>query len=378
MTAKAMVIGVVATLLSAAAIADGKVTKTVAFIGGSITEGSGYRSRVMKLLRAKYPDVSFVEIAAGVSSTCSDACAYRLEEEVLAKGAPDLFVVESAVNDAQDGQFSRTRCIRGMEGAVRHMLIKRPNCAIVVGLMVNLGQYKQLMEGKVPLQYAAHGEVAKHYGAALADVGTALVKESKAGGMTWKEYGDCHPSRAGCDLVAKTLMEAIGTVFDPRKPPVAKSLPPPLDPCSYFRGQAVPPEKVTFGAGWQHSRPDWENVPGGKRKYFTIGPIIWSETAGSVLEFKFSGTSAGAFLTAGPDAGDLEVSVDDSDWKLTKLRAYGGLHYPYVHQLAEDVADGPHVIRLRVAEAKRKNKDGTLRNCSSIRIHRLFVNGTVE
>lgn len=352
----------------------GAVRRTVAFLGGSITEMNGFRPRVMKLLRAKHPDVDFVEIASGLSSTCSDAGAFRLEEDVLAKGAPDLFIVEAAVNDDQDGHFTSEHSVRGMEGVVRHVRERFPSCAVVVGLMVNAAQYVSLTNGVTPKHYAAHAKVAAHYGAGLADVGSALAAEAKAGGMTWKEYRDCHPSPAGCDFGAKVVMEAICKVFDPTNPAQARPLPPPLDPLSYFRGTAVPPAKLKLGAGWQVSVPDWKSVPGSKRSYFTCKPAIWSVTAGSVLEFIFKGTAAGAFLTAGPDAGDLEASVDGGEWKLLKLKAnYGSLHYPYVHMIADDLADGPHLVKLRIVAAKRGNGTG-----SAVRIHRLYVNGTAE
>lgn len=363
-----------ANVAETVAAKPGAVKKTVAFLGGSITEMPGFRPRVMRLLRAKYPEIAFAEIAAGLSSTCSDAGAFRLDRDVLAKGTPDLFIIEAAVNDDQDGHFSRTHCIRGMEGAVRRLREKCPNCAVVVGLMVNRGQYNQLMAGKTPVPYEAHAAVAKHYGAALADIGTALVKSAQAGGLSWKEYRDCHPSGEGCDFGAQVVMDAIATVFDPNVPRARKPLPPPLDAKSYFRGTAVPPEKLKLGTDWRVSLPDWKNVPGSKRGYFTREPAIWSETAGAVLEFSFTGTAAGAFLTAGPDAGDLEASVDGGDWKPFALRAtYGSLHYPYVQMIADDLADGPHQVKLRVVAAKRGKGTG-----SAVRIHRLYVNGTAE
>ena len=352
----------------------GAVRQTVAFLGGSITEMNGFRPRVMKLLRAKYPDVAFTEIASGLSSTCSDAGAFRLEEDVLAKGMPDLFIVEAAVNDDQDGHFSSEHSVRGMEGTVRHVLTRCPNCDVVIGLMVNRAQYVSLTNGVTPRHYAAHAKVAAHYGAGLADVGSALAAETKAGRMTWQDYRDCHPSPAGCDLGAKVVMAAIDRVYVPNVPRARKPLSPPLDVKSYFRGTAVPPEKLKLGTDWRVSLPDWKNVPGSKRGYFTREPAIWSETAGAVLEFSFTGTAAGAFLTAGPDAGDLEASVDGGDWKPFALRAtYGSLHYPYVQMIADDLADGPHQVKLRVVAAKRGKGTG-----SAVRIHRLYVNGTAE
>jgi len=363
-----------ANVAAKVAAKPGSAKYTVAFLGGSITEMDGFRPRVMKLLRAKYPDVDFTEIASGLSSTCSDAGAFRLEEDVLAKGAPDLFIVEAAVNDDQDGHFSEEHSIRGMEGTVRHVLTRYPNCDVVIGLMVNKSQYDSLTNGVMPKHYAAHAKVAKHYGVGLADVGSALAAETKRGGMTWKEYRDCHPSPVGCDLGAKVVMEAIDKTFDPKAPKAKRILPPPMDPHSFFCGTAVPPTKLKLGEGWYASRPDWKNVPGAKRGYFLQGSIVWSETAGSKLEFSFVGDACGLFLTAGPDAGDIEATVDGKTLPILKLKAsYGVLHYPYVHMVAEGLDEGKHTVRLRVAAADRKGK-----TCSAVRLHRIFVNGVVE
>lgn len=349
----------------------GAVKKTVAFLGGSITEMNGFRPRVMKALREKYPQVDFVEIAAGLSSTCSDAGAFRLEEDVLQKGTPDLFVVEAAVNDDQDGHFTPEHSIRGMEGTVRHMLMHNPSCAVVVALMVNRSQYRTLMSGKTPVHYAAHAKVAQHYGAALADVGSALAASERSGGMGWKEYRDCHPSPEGCDLGAKVVMDAIARVFDPEGNVKAKALPPPLDANSYFNGRFLSAKEIKLGEGWNVSCPDWKSIPGSKRAYFTRGPAIWSERVGAELAFSFKGTAAGLFLTAGPDAGDIEVSVDGGPFKPERLWAkYGSLHYPYIHTLADGLTDGAHTVRLRTLSAKRR--EGTIG--TAVRIHRICVN----
>lgn len=242
-----------------------KTAKTVAFVGGSITEMHGYRPRVMAALRAKYPDVSFTEVAAGVSSTCSDTGAFRLEEDVLSKCKPDLFFVEESVNDDQDGHFDRIHAIRGMEGIIRRVRQECPSCTIVVGLMVNSGQYKELMAGKLPFHNRVHREVAAHYGAEVADVGAALAKSAKSGGFSWKEYRDCHPSPEGCDFAAKVIMEAIDKVFDPKSAVKRHALPPPMDEKSYFRGEFVSFGVLNGVEGWQMSRPDWTKVSGGKR-----------------------------------------------------------------------------------------------------------------
>ena len=345
--------------------------KTVAFLGGSITQMDGFRPRVMRMLRTKYPRVDFVEIDAGLASTCSDTGAFRMREDVLAKGMPDLFVCESAVNDDQDGHFDRRHCLRGVEGCVRQMRMANPACAIVVGLMVNKGQFDSLLSGATPIPYAVGREVAERYGAAVADVGSALVASSRAGGVGWSEYKDCHPSPAGCDLGAKIVMNAIGKVFDPLRPASSKPLPEPIDAACYAAAGVIPFSDVRMGPGWHVSRPDWSSIKGSQRPYFTRGDALWCETPGSEVSFSFEGRAVAAILTsASCDSGDIEVSIDGGDWRLVRLRAYPGLHYPYTQMFADDLAPARHTVKLRVVAAER---DGV--KCSAVRIHRLVFNG---
>ena len=362
-----------ANVATAAAVPTNAVARrTVAFLGGSITEMNGFRPRVMAQLCAKYPDVAFTEIAAGLSSTCSDVAAFRLAEDVLAHGTPDLLVVDAAVNDDQDGHFTRARCIRGMEGVVRQALKANPAMKVVVALFVNHGQFDTLAAGGTPLPYAAHRAVAAHYGAGVADVGSALAAAAKTGAFSWEKYRDCHPSPEGCDFAAEVVMTSIAAVFDPRTEPVAQALPAPLDAGSYAAAAYVPFASVKRDAGWSVSKPDWSKVPGSKRGYFAQGEALWSVAPGAVCEVAFAGTALAAVLTAGPDAGALEISLDGGPWTRQELyMPYSkGLNYPYARMLADDLADGPHVARLRVAETVR---DGA--TCSAVRIHRLVANG---
>ena len=88
----------------------------VAFIGGSITEMDGYRPMVCKILKKRFPDTEFKFTAAGISSTCSDTGAFRMQRDVLSKGPLDMLFVEFAVNDDQDSDQAYHDALRGMEG----------------------------------------------------------------------------------------------------------------------------------------------------------------------------------------------------------------------------------------------------------------------
>lgn len=343
---------------------------TVAFLGGSITEMNGYRPLVMRMLRDRHPFVDFVEIAAGLSSTCSDTGALRMDRDVLAHDTPDLLIVDVAVNDDQDGHFDLRRCVRGLEGIVRRMLMANPKCRVVIAQMVNRHQYELLQTGDVPVPYAAARQVAERYGLGIADVGSALAASAKAGGFSWKDYKDCHPSQEGCMFGAKVVMETISDVFDPMSRPQAAMLPDPIDEGSLCFGRELDMRSVRTEDGWRVSDLDWNSVPGSKRRYFTQGEVLWCDRTNAMAAVWFSGNALGALLTAGPDAGDLEVSVDNGDFRRIRLRAdYGQLHYPYMLMLAEDLDDDAHVVRFRAVPAKRESGTGSV-----IRINRLYAN----
>lgn len=349
-----------------------KISKTVAFVGGSITEMHVYRPRVMSALRAKYPDVTFTEIAAGISSTCSDTGAFRLEGDVLAKGCPDLFFVEECANDDQDGCFGRTHTIRGMEGIIRRVRQTCPECVIVVGLMMNLRQYKDLLAGKVPFHNKVNREVAAYYGLEVADVGAALAKSENEGGFSWAQYRDAHPSPEGSDFAAKVVMDTINKVFNPKAAAKRHLLPPPMDEKSYFNSRVIPFEALKDVKGWRKSRPDWDKIPGAKRAQFVCGDAIWSETIGASFTLKFSGTSAAAIMTSGPDVGAIEVSVDGGDWRRIELVSLYSrtLNYPHTKFFADDLADCDHEICVRLVAAKHEWGEGR-----AVRFHRIIVNG---
>lgn len=342
--------------------------RTVAFLGGSITEMDGFRPRLMRLLRAKYPSVDFVEISSGLSSTCSDTGAMRFRADVLEKGIPDLLIVDEAVNDDQDGHFDRRRMVRGMEGILRSARAANPSMALVVALFVNHGQFNRLVKGETPLQYAVHAEVARHYGAALADVGSALAASAKAGCLGWEGYRDCHPSPEGCDFAAAVVLKAVGEVLDPRGAPTPLRLPTRLDPASYDGAAFIPFGRVFRDAAWRVSCPDWAKIPGCKRTRFITGDSLWTETDGATFTVAFRGTALAAILTAGPDAGDIEISVDGGPWTRRGLfTPYSkSLHYPFTAILAEELPAGEHSASVRACAAER---DG-VRRCA-VRIHRL-------
>lgn len=334
-------------------------TGHVVFMGGSITEMDGYRPIVMEQLKKRYPKTQFTFTNAGISSTCSTTGAFRLEEDVLAKGPVDLLLVEFAVNDDQDAHHAKRECILGMEGVVRHMRQHNPKADIVMVHFVNESMLEKLAKGEEPLSSGAHEEVAKRYGISSVHVARELSRRILGKTMTWNEYGGVHPGKAGNQMAA----DLVGEVFDQaEKTQLGKQLvapyplPEALDSGSYSKGRFLLNKSITLGEGWELSTPNWPQLKGECRGRFKNLELLWSDTPGAVMTAPFNGETLGAYVLAGPDAGTVEVSIDAGPFKPVLLKhAYsGGLHYPRTVILASGLADGKHTARIRLAKSESK------------------------
>jgi lysophospholipase L1-like esterase len=323
----------------------------VAFIGGSITEMNGYRPMVCESLKKRYPATEFTFIDAGISSTCSTTGAFRLERDVLSAGPVDLFFIEFAVNDDQDAHHTRAECIRGLEGIIRHARESNPKMDIVVTFFVNEGMLQTLQAGNVPLTIEAHATVAKHYAVSTINLAREVAQEITAGTLTWKQYGGVHPAPYGNAICARMIDELFDRAAKQPAANGAHPLPPPLDPFSYTAGRFLDPATAKVKSGWTLGVPDWKSLPGGTRPRFTSIPLLSATEPGAELTLDFEGSTIGAFIVAGPDAGIAEASIDGGPYRPVDLfHAYSkGLHYPRTVLLGFELKPGKHALSLRIS-----------------------------
>jgi lysophospholipase L1-like esterase len=337
----------------------------VAFIGGSITEMNGYRPMVCEDLQKRYPDTKFTFTAAGISSTCSTTGAFRLNRDVLSKGPVDLFFIEFAVNDDQDAGHARRECIRGMEGIIRQCRSQNPKVDIIVTFFVNPGMLEMLQKGETPVSMGSHTEVLEHYDVSTIHLAREVADRITAGTLTWKEYGGTHPkppgNRIGADMIKTLLNDAWSTPLEKSVELTAHSMPKEsLDQGSYSNGHFQALETASTDKGWKVHQPDWKNIPGSKRDRFTNIPLLCATEPGSETTVRFNGQAIGAFVVAGPDAGVVEASIDGGAFRKVDLfHSYSkGLHYPRTVMFATDLAQGDHVLKLRISDAANKDSKG--------------------
>lgn len=348
----------------------------VAFIGGSITEMNGYRPMVCEFLQKRFPETEFTFTAAGISSTCSTTGAFRLSRDVLSQGPVDLFFIEFAVNDDQDAGHAPRECIRGMEGIIAQCRRHNPNMDIVVTHFVNPGMRDLLQDGKTPVSIGAHQTVAGHYNIPTIHLAREVAERMTAGTLTWEVFGGTHPKPAGNRVCADMIARMLTDAWTPPLPDGAKLIPhpappEPLDAGSYASGRFVDPSKADMDKDWKVSIPDWKSLPGGKRGRFTQVALLHAATPGATATLKFSGTTIGAYVLAGPDAGVVEFSVDDGPFRRHDLyhRFSRGLHYPRTVVFDGDLQEGDHTLRLRVSSQSNPASKGR-----AVRILQFAVN----
>lgn len=337
----------------------------VAFIGGSITEMNGYRPMVCEDLQKRFPDTEFTFTAAGISSTCSTTGAFRLNRDVLSKGPVDLLFIEFAVNDDQDAGHARRECIRGLEGIIRQCWKHGPNTDIVVTFFVNPGMLELLQQGKTPVSMGSHMEVLEHYDVSTIHLAREAADRITAGTLTWAEYGGTHPkppgNRIGADMIKQLLNDAWSKPLSPTAKLTAHPMPQkPLDNGSYSNGHFQALETASTDAGWKIHTPDWKNIPGSKRERFTNIPLLCATEPGADTTVNFNGQAIGAYIVAGPDAGIVEASIDGGTFRKVDLfhRYSKGLHYPRTVMFATDLAEGDHVLKLRISAANNEESKG--------------------
>lgn len=334
----------------------------VAFLGGSITEMNGYRPMVEEFLSTQYPETEFTFTNAGISSTCSTTGAFRLERDVLSKGRVDLFFVEYAVNDDQDAMHTPEECVRGMEGIIRQIRRHNPKADIVMTFFVNPGMLEKLQSGGVPLSIAEHEKVARHYQVSTIHLAREVADQISDGDLTWKQFGGTHPAPHGNRIAADLIADLLTRGWNNDSESVPHTIPDTLlDPFSYVNAGFIEFDRAVNREGWEVKIPDWKELPGTKRSRFTNIPMLCSTKPGSTFELNFEGTTAIAYISAGPDAGILEVSVDGGEPHSVQLyhRFSKGLHYPRSVELVTELPPGKHTLKVTLSQESHEQSKGT-------------------
>ena len=340
-----------------------KKTATVAFLGGSITAGKGWRDEVMYYLEHEYPGTKFTFINAGIPSLGSLPHAFRLTTDVLSKGTINLLFVEAAVNDlANETPVSYQR--RALEGIVRHALKFNPSMNIVMMAFVDEMKIKEYNAGKIPVEVQVHDDIARHYKLPFINLAEEVTKRINAKEFTWEaDFKDLHPSPFGQQIYFRTIKRLLEVSSAGKFPSriISTKLPLQLEKFNYSRGEYAPVSQADNLKGFELN-PAWVPADSAKtRKGFVNVPMLVSQQAGSSFEFSFNGSAVGIAVVSGPDAGIIQYTIDNGQEKNIDLFTQWSksLHLPWYLMMEDGLNPGKHILRIKIMNSYNSRSVGT-------------------
>ena len=335
----------------------------VAFLGGSITEMDGWKNRIEKQLKQRFPYTEFEFVEAGIGSTGTTPGAFRIQHDVLSKGKIDLLFVEAAVND-HTNYFTPIEQVRGMEGEIRHALLSNPEMDIIMLHFIYDPFIPMVAQKQQPDVVLNHERVANHYLIPSINLVQEIGERMQDGEFTWEQFGGTHPLPFGHAYYAAAinhLFDEMWSEVTPESTVRPHAIPEmPLDTFSYYDGDFLPLENARLGKGWTLVGSWHPDDPYEKRRGFVDVPMLEAKQAGAKLTLEFEGKAIGLFCTPGPSACVLEYSVDGKPYK--KLDTYtqwsANLYIPWVYMLETELPDTKHKLVLRISKEKNDASKG--------------------
>lgn len=311
---------------------------TVAYIGGSITEGYNagttefYAKTCTDLLQGYFPDITVTGVNAGISGTPSLLGNLRLERDVLSAD-PDIVFVEFAVNDGQEADYKNA-----YESLVRTLLTQEKDIAVVLLFTV-------LDSGYTCQEHMS--KIGANYDLPMISVHDSVYEEIEAGRMTWQDYSNdqSHPNAYGHKCITdfvdnyyqKVLPVVAGNVGE-----VSKELPDPVFSAKYMNMHYMDSATMdgveldgfeqydthgSFHNGWMYRGTD-----GGSMK-FTVDC--------SVLEMVFKANNSDKYGTA-------DIYVDGEKVKSVVSNMSDGWNNPVTAYLIDNDSSAEHTVEIRM------------------------------
>lgn len=349
----------------------------IAFLGGSITEGSSssnfaktsYAALVTEYFKTKYPKRTVTSYNAGIGGTSSPLGAVRMFRDITPY-EPDVVFVEYAVNDAG---FSSDVSTKGMETIVRGLLRLEKRPAIIFLYSFRNPASTKIYGGTM------HTEVAQYYG--IGEIDFKSYVESLIGpGKTYETANDCmkdlmkddvHPYDKGHKLYADYIAECLDSnpdLYYNKLEYKAKNFNA-LDTNLKFIG--FDDKNVEFS-------DDWELVNSGyidrafRYPRFPDG-LMRAVGEGHKITVKFEGDFFGVYCHGISNGNNMSYNVDNGAKRGTfkSFNAYD--NYQTVQSSVSGLGEGPHTITITTSKPSIKTQSNTDYTIDTVEICGFFV-----
>ncbi|WP_127585256.1 SGNH/GDSL hydrolase family protein [Paenibacillus koleovorans] len=327
---------------------------TIAYFGGSITEGSGasepskssWRAMTTSWFRQSYLNCEITEIQAAIGGTGSDLGAYRCRTDLLG-GEPDLVFIEFAVNDnKKDEEW----ILCSMEGIVRQIWNHNFNADIVFVYTITKEMAKTYEFDCAPRTIELHQKIADYYEIPSVNLGKKLWQYVGTGLSTWEELlpDAVHPSDKGYKIYADEMQRFLSACIAPGQ--IERSLEYSVTSRALDKGRLVD--------AWELYQEPWEkDISSLARRY---PHMLVCGTPGAELEYKFKGRSIGLYWLIAPDSGDMEWSVDGNKPRRQSSWDKHALNFTRAGYCILDphLETGEHVLKIKVLQEKQPQSEG--------------------
>ncbi len=182
---------------------------TVAYLGGSITQGSSagdglcYSKLTTDWLMEQFPNAEIEYVRAGIGATGSYIGVFRAERDVLSKN-PDLVFVDFSVNDTTE---YTQRNINSYDSLLRKLYNSETSPAVVTIAMTQ-------EDGTSFQDY--HSEICEAYQIPMISYHDAILDVIRNGHIKWTDISDdnIHPNVTGHAVLTEIITAYLQDVID--------------------------------------------------------------------------------------------------------------------------------------------------------------------
>lgn len=232
---------------------------TVAYLGGSITQGSSagddlcYARLTTNWLIEQFPDAKINYVRAGIGATGSYIGVHRAQRDVISKD-PDLVFIDFSVNDTTEHTERNTDSY----DSLIQLLWNSDSAPAVVTIAMT-------MEDGTSFQ-RYHSEICKKYQIPMISYREAILDVIKNGHIVWTDISDdnIHPNVTGHSVLTEIITAYLQDVIDNLDTidtSVESDLSDPYTENRFMNAGLVSPENTTpiDAAGWQTQSTNFGN-----------------------------------------------------------------------------------------------------------------------